>query len=305
MYIMLGGLLGASTSKVGHLWRAVPWCRKGTRTKDGSRSYFPARLPRTVRFKISDTDASDQYARLYSTNVVSVINALTLPRYGLGNYVAPKPKTPPTAAESKILDDLSRAGNRLRGFCRTNLFKRLESSGHTFLLSVERHILRNYVFLYAIENDLPLPIGTFDAGLLDAQSTDADADGTAGDLFEDDDPDANQEELPPPPPFSELDLRKRAVEIYQLFADRLKKLLHALPRARFNRIALLRRPECGRGRRKLSSAPKSANRCQDQIRTSPLTPYAGKLSGKSRSSGLSLCVIVSFLPEIGDMRAYR
>jgi hypothetical protein len=192
--------------------------------EDGSRSYFPTRSPQTARFKISDADPNDQYARLYTANVVSVINGLALPRYGLGNYVAPSPKTPPTSAESKILDDLSRAGNRLRGFCRSNLFKRLESSGHTFLLSVERHILRNYVFLYAIENELPLPVGTFDAGLLDAQSSDADAEAAAGDLFEDDDQDSNGDDLPPLPPFSEADLKKRAGEIYRLFADRFKRL---------------------------------------------------------------------------------
>jgi hypothetical protein len=46
------------------------------------------------------------------------------------------------------------------GFCRTNLFKRLESSGQAFIQSVERHILRNYVYLHALENDLPLPIGS-------------------------------------------------------------------------------------------------------------------------------------------------
>ncbi len=51
-------------------------------------------------------------------------------------------------------DDLSRAGKRLMGFCRTNLFKRLESSGEAFQQSLERHILRNYIFLHAIENDL-------------------------------------------------------------------------------------------------------------------------------------------------------
>ena len=42
------------------------------------------------------------------------------------------------------------------GFCRTNLFKRLESSGQAFLQSVERHVLRNFIFLHAIEHDLPL-----------------------------------------------------------------------------------------------------------------------------------------------------
>ena len=68
----------------------------------------------------------DQYARLYSPDVVETINALHLPRYGLGNYVAPSPDTPPTRDEAKALQNLSRAGKRLMGFCRTNLFKRLE-----------------------------------------------------------------------------------------------------------------------------------------------------------------------------------
>ncbi|HCI56455.1 MAG TPA: hypothetical protein DFI01_11115 [Bacteroidales bacterium] len=45
------------------------------------------------------------------------------------------------------------------GFCRTNLYKRLESSGFSFLISLARHVLRNHIFIYAIENGLPIPIG--------------------------------------------------------------------------------------------------------------------------------------------------
>ena len=67
------------------------------------------------------------------------------------------------------------------GFCRTNLFKRLESSGQAFIQSIERHILRNFVYLHAIETGLPLPIGTQDASLLDARFTDVERD-----LFSDD-----------------------------------------------------------------------------------------------------------------------
>ena len=43
------------------------------------------------------------------------------------------------------------------GFCRTNLFKRLESSGTAFIKSIERHILRNYVFIHAIEEAKNIP----------------------------------------------------------------------------------------------------------------------------------------------------
>src|SRR5690606_4849071 len=106
--------------------------------------------------------------------IVATINALTLPRYGLGNYVKERPHEPPTATEARVIADLSRAGKRLMGFCRTNLFKRLESSGQAFIQSIERHILRNFVYLHAIEHGKPLPIGTQDASLLDVRFTDAD-----------------------------------------------------------------------------------------------------------------------------------
>jgi len=143
---------------------------------NGTRSHFPNRLPKTVKFK-SDKDITvDQYARLYSEDVVKIINSLNLPRYGLGNYVATKASPAPSASEKRQLDDLSRAGKRLMGFCRTNLFKRLESSGAVFIESIQRHILRNYVFLYAIENNLPLPLGTQDASLLDTRTNDEDTD---------------------------------------------------------------------------------------------------------------------------------
>jgi len=134
---------------------------------NGSRAYFPTRHPETVRFLIDESDPHDQYARLYTDTVVDTINGLSLPRYGLGNYVVEKPQPPPSQRERKLLDDLSRGGRRLMGFCRTNLFKRLESSGHAFLLSVERHILRNYIFVHALEHNLPLPIGSQGAEMLE------------------------------------------------------------------------------------------------------------------------------------------
>jgi hypothetical protein len=76
------------------------------------------------------------------------------------------------------------------GFCRTNLFKRLESSGSSFLQSVRRHIHRNFIFLHAIEHNLPLPIGTQDAALFDTSNGDADNDSasTGRDFFEGDAP---------------------------------------------------------------------------------------------------------------------
>ena len=88
----------------------------------------------------------------------------------------------------KQLENLSRGGKRLIGFSRTNLFKRLESSGQVFIQSVERHILRNHIFLYAIENNKPLPIGSQNAEMLDSRLYDEDADdlNLTSDPFDDD-----------------------------------------------------------------------------------------------------------------------
>lgn len=184
---------------------------------DGTRSYFPTRVPRTCSFEINEEDSHDQYAQLFSDDVVKAVNKLTLPRYGLGNYQKPSPHDPPTPEEGRTLNDLSRAGTRLMGFCRTNLFKRLESSGHAFVLSVERHILRNYVFLHAIQNGLELPIGTQDVGLLDPSANDADSDlwdAADGDNGEESDPTQTVGRL-----LTESDYENRAGEIYEAYAS--------------------------------------------------------------------------------------
>ena len=190
--------------------------------EDGRRSYFPVRVPRTVRFEIDE-----QYSQLFANDVVDAVNnGLKLPRYGLGNYVASEPPMPPTPAEAKILDDVSRAGKRLKGFCRTNLFKRLESSGHTFLLSVERHVLRNFIFLHAIENNLPLPIGPTDAGLLDSHNFDEDAERTSRNVFEETDDEEREENEEPEGTNAlktEEDFRARATTTYALIAGIYKR----------------------------------------------------------------------------------
>ena len=149
--------------------------RKYLEFKDGSRSYFPDRLPKKLPFVVDENDPNDEYAKLYSAPVVDIVNGLSLPRYGLGNSVLAKPPITATKGDEAILANLSAAGTRLMGFCRSNLFKRLESSGHSFLLSVERHILRNFIFIHAIENGLDIPIGTQDSGLLDTTSSDEDS----------------------------------------------------------------------------------------------------------------------------------
>lgn len=140
----------------------------------GKPAYFPTRVPKRLAFTIAEDDPTDQYARLLREDVVQVIESLALPRYGMAQYLVADADRRAKGDEKRILDNLNRAGRRLIGFCRTNLFKRLESSGSSFLLSVHRHILRNLVTLHALEKGLPVPIGTQDAALLDTAVSDAD-----------------------------------------------------------------------------------------------------------------------------------
>lgn len=155
---------------------------------NGEPAYFPLREPKRVPFAIREEDPADQYARLFRDDVVAVIETLALPRYGMTKFLVKDAERLAKGEEKRILDNLNRAGRRLIGFCRTNLFKRLESSGHSFLLSVDRHIVRNLVALHAIENGLPVPIGTQDAAMLDTAVSDADDDAAAA---EDNEAEAN------------------------------------------------------------------------------------------------------------------
>ena len=197
--------------------------RKYLTFDDGTRSYFPERIPKTVKFLIDEQSPDDPYARLYAPEIVSTINRLNLPRYGLANYVAANPHKSPTPAEAKQLQDLSRAGKRLMGFCRTNLFKRLESSGVAFQLSIERHIVRNHVFLHAIEHDLPLPLGTQDSGLLDAGNYDEDVDDEAAgaELF--DGTDSEEEAGRSLKQRSTTNFENRAAEVYEAYSTKFKR----------------------------------------------------------------------------------
>jgi len=190
--------------------------RKYLEFSDGTRSYFPTRLPKTVKFRISEKDPQDQ-----------------LPRYGLGNYQKPSPHKPPTADEAKVLADLSRAGTRLKGFCRTNLFKRLESSGHAFILSVERHILRNFVCLHAIEKGLPIPIGTQDMGLVDTWANDQDPD--LWDSSDDsDDNSATDSTYTIRQVMSENEIRVQASDVYDAYAAKFRRQFKWLKPELFN-----------------------------------------------------------------------
>ena len=198
--------------------------RKYLTFSDGTCSYFPTRAPKTVKFAIDDRNPDDTYAHLYSDAVVDVIGSLTLARYGLANYIDENPSESATKAEAAQLENLSRAGKRLIGFCRTNLFKRLESSGKVFLQSIDRHILRNYIFLHAIENDLPLPIGAQNAEMLDTRFEDKDTDDAnlLSDASGDEDDTFIEAAAARPDSYTAENYQRRAGTIYRLYTTKYK-----------------------------------------------------------------------------------
>ena len=189
--------------------------------RDGTRSYFPTRQPRTVKFALDEERNSDQYAQLYSEAVLSTINKLNLPRYGLANYLVPESKQKglaPTNSEKQSIRNLSRGGKRLMGFCRTGLFKRLESGGPAFIQSLERHTLRNFIVLHALEAGLEVPIGSQNAEMLDA-TTDED-ENVAGQSAMDDEEITGTVPIEALPLSDESEYRKKAAEVYNDYATR-------------------------------------------------------------------------------------
>lgn len=129
--------------------------RKYLQFPDGRKSYFPVRHPKAKKF---DTVPGDQYSRLYSKDMIGLMESLELPRYGLTAYLKDNARDNADKQALETMDNLSRAGTRQMGFCKSTFFKRIDSCGFSFLLTLSRHILRNCVFIHAIDNGLPLPI---------------------------------------------------------------------------------------------------------------------------------------------------
>jgi superfamily II DNA or RNA helicase len=123
---------------------------------NGQRFHFPARVPRPLSHDFSDDDP----ARLMEDDTtLNAIRDLTLPRYRLADY--DEPKAPHSEKDTRILADIRSGRGNVSGFVRVGLFKRLSSSGYSFILSLRRQRARNELFIYAIENGLDVPLGSF------------------------------------------------------------------------------------------------------------------------------------------------
>ena len=123
---------------------------------EGGRFYFPERTAKPIPHLL---DQADPAAAMISEEALDEIAKLRLPRYSAAHYL--DEKAAPSAEEEQIVEDLKRAlqGN-LKGVTLTMLYKRLSSSGASFILSLERHLLRNWIWLTALRAGKKLPIGS-------------------------------------------------------------------------------------------------------------------------------------------------
>lgn len=125
---------------------------------DGRRFSFPRRTPVPIQHSFGDEDPASKMA---DNRTLDTINSLVLPRYELAQFVLRNRSI--TEEEQVFVERVLRGRGHVAGFVRTMLFKRLSSCGYSFILSLQRHIARNELWLYALANGLPVPTGDIPA----------------------------------------------------------------------------------------------------------------------------------------------
>lgn len=123
---------------------------------DGTPFFFPVRVSKPVSH---DFDVDDPARLMEDDETLDAIKSLLLPRYVLASYDSPKRRH--TDEDKKVLEDIKTGRGNVAGFVRTGLFKRLSSSGYSFIQSLQRQRARNDLYLYAIDNRLRVPLGNF------------------------------------------------------------------------------------------------------------------------------------------------
>lgn len=123
---------------------------------NGQRFHFPSRIAKQLSHAFSEDDPARM---MENDETLDAIRDLTLPRYRLADY--DDPRAPHSDKDAKILADIRSGRGNVSGFVRIGLFKRLSSSGYSFILSLQRQRARNELFRYAIDQGLDVPLGSF------------------------------------------------------------------------------------------------------------------------------------------------
>ena len=139
---------------------------------NGEKFHFPTRIATPLSHTFS---ADDPAALMEDDATLDAVRDLILPRYRLAEY--DNPRAQHTPSDTKNLDDIRSGRGNVSGFVRISLFKRLSSSGHSFILSLQRQRARNELFMHAIDQQLPIPLGAFTDKQLAVTDEDIERDG--------------------------------------------------------------------------------------------------------------------------------
>lgn len=143
---------------------------------NGSVFHFPKRIPEPLSYTGGPDDPND---RLATDETFDAVASLHYARYQLGKYLSDDLEIR-NSDENELVEDLRTSIASAAGFIRTTALKRLTSSAHAFILTIKRMVARNYVLEHAIENDLPVPMGSYSDAFFELDATDTDpADETA------------------------------------------------------------------------------------------------------------------------------
>ena len=137
---------------------------------DGTEYSFPKRKAKPLTYEGGPNDPGD---RLASAENFDAMADLTYARYRLGKYLKPEISVQGQPIED-LVSDLKKSVNSHSGFIRTTALKRLTSSAHAFLLTLDRMLLRSYVLAHALEHGLPLPVGTLSNSAYEIDDTESD-----------------------------------------------------------------------------------------------------------------------------------
>lgn len=140
---------------------------------NGQKFHFPTRVSTPVSHLFAPDDPA---ALMEDETTLDAVRDLILPRYRLADYDNPRARH--AQEDVKNLDDIRSGRGNVSGFVRIGLFKRLSSSGHSFILSLQRQRARNELFIHAIDNQLPVPLGSFTDKQIAVSDEDIETDGS-------------------------------------------------------------------------------------------------------------------------------
>ncbi|WP_314934017.1 helicase-related protein [Rothia mucilaginosa] len=133
--------------------------------------YYPDWVSQPLNHKFKENDPA---RFMEDDKTLDDLRDLRLPRYDISGYDNPNARHSP---EDRAIIEAARSGRgNVRGFVLSGLYKRLSSSGYSFIQSLTRQLIRNELWIYAIDHQLSIPTGSFSneqmMGLEDADAAD-------------------------------------------------------------------------------------------------------------------------------------